>query len=41
MAGVLSFAFINAAYLADIRKRSKEFADSIFPLIAPEIKQLI
>lgn len=26
---------------ADIRKQSKEFADSIFPLIEPEIKQLI
>ena len=25
----------------DIRKQSKEFADSIFPLIEPEIKQLI
>ena len=26
---------------ADMRKQSKEFADSIFPLIEPEIKQLI
>ena len=25
----------------DIRKQSKEFADSIFPEIEPEIKQLI